>query len=132
MGLRELAWFVDHTGYDAPPGFRGLAAMGADGRVRGVVGFDRWTLSSGQVHVAAEPMAMRSLMRAGLDYFFGQCGRTLLRGEVRESNAAVRRMAERVGFRQSGRVEDGWSAGEALVLYEMRRSECRWEAGHGQ
>lgn len=127
LGLRELAWFIDKTGYDAPPGFRGLVALGDDGQPRGVVGFDRWTPASASVHVAAQPTALRLLLREGLGYVFGQCGRKLVRGEVRESNGPVRRMAVRMGFTESGRVEGGWSEGEALVLYELRREQCRWK-----
>lgn len=123
----ELPWFVDRTGYDPPPGFRGLVAVGADSRIRGFIGFDRWTPASACMHVAVDsPGACRGLLRAAFVYLFQETGRVLARAEVRANNAASLEATKRVGFREVFRTLDGWAQGEDLVHFELRRDECRW------
>lgn len=126
----DLAWLIDRTGYDPPPGFRGVVAVGRDGRIRGLIGFDRWTPASACMHVAVDsPGACRGLLRSSFSYLFQDAGRSLARAEVRASNAASLEATKRVGFREVFRTPDGWSAGEDLVHFEMRRDECRWLKG---
>lgn len=123
----DLPWFIDRTGYDPAPSFRGLVAIGADGRIRGLIGFDRWTPSSACMHVASDsPAGCRGLLHTAFHYFFADTGRVLLRAEVRAGNSASLEATRRVGFREAHRTQDGWAQGEDLVHFEMRRDECRW------
>lgn len=123
----ELPWLIDRTGYDPAPGFRGLVAVGEDSRIRGFIGFDRWTPASACMHVAVDsPGSCRGLLRAAFGYLFEETGRALARAEVRAGNAASLEATRRVGFREVFRTPGGWAAGEDLVHFEMRRDECRW------
>lgn len=123
----DVGWFVARTGYDAAPGFRGLVAVGRDGGIRGLIGFDRWTPASACMHVAVEvPGACRGLLRASFGYLFRSSGRVLARAEVRAGNGASLTATRRVGFREVSRTPGGWDVGEDLVHFEMRREECRW------
>lgn len=129
-GLLELAQWAGYVpGADA----RALAAVDERRRVRGVVGFDRWTPNAVHLHVAlAAPSAGRVLLPAAFAEAFSD-GRTLARGEVRSSNLRSLALARHLGFREAHRVVDGWAPGEDVVLFEMRREECRWlqEVPHG-
>lgn len=123
----DLPWFVDRTGYDPPPSFRGLVAVGADGAIRGLIGFDRWTPASACMHVAVDrPGACRGLLRESFAYLFRHAEKSLARAEVRAGNVASLEATRRVGFRETHRAKDGWAVGEDLVYFEMRRDECRW------
>jgi hypothetical protein len=118
-------WLADRTGYSPGPDFRCLVSIGAGG-VRGVVGFDGWTPNSVHMHVALDtPIAARELLRPSFAEAFAN-GRTLALGVVRAGNARILRLIRHLGFREAYRMKDGWAVGEDVVLFEMRREECRW------
>jgi RimJ/RimL family protein N-acetyltransferase len=122
----DAGWLTERTGHAPGPGFRALVALDTAGVIRGGVGFDGWTPGSVHLHVVLDtPVAGRALLRSAFAEAFSG-GRLLVRGEVRASNARSLTLARRLGFRETHRVRDGWAAGEDMVLFEMRREECRW------
>lgn len=123
----EYSWLLGRVGYTPTASFRALAAVDNTGRVRGMVGFDSWTENSAQAHFAVDtPMALRELAPAAFEYVFHQAGRGVLVGVVREDNARSRRATKHLGFKEAYRIRDGAAAGVALLLYELRREECRY------
>lgn len=125
----EFAYLTERTGYVPGSGFRAIVQE-VGGRVVGLVGFDGWTPGAVWMHVAVDvPGACRGLLRESFCYAFEQAGRSLALGMVRASNAPSRRLAERLGFSECGRLRDAWSVGEDVVLLEMRREDCRWIGG---
>lgn len=122
----EFSHLTERTGYVPGSGFRGIVAD-AGGRVVGFVGFDGWTPGAVWMHVTVDaPGACRGLLRAAFSYAFEETGRTVALGSVRAGNAASLRLAQRLGFRECGRLRDAWAPGEDVVLLEMRRESCRW------
>lgn len=130
--LEEFRWLTERTGYEPGAGFRAIVQE-AGGRLLGLVGFDGWTPGAVWMHVATEaPGACRGLLRAAFRYAFEEAGRRVALGMVRASNKRSLRLAERLGFREVGRLREAWAPGEDMVLLEMRREECRWIGGtHG-
>lgn len=125
--VERHAWLAERTGYVPGPSFRALEALGEDGRVRAMVGFDFWTPASAHMHVAIEaPGACRGLLRAAFAYLFGEAGRRLALATIRESNERSLRLARHAGFVEVSRTPEGWDVGEALVHLELRRDNCRW------
>lgn len=126
------SWFQVRTGYVPGPDFRSMVAVGEDGRIRGMVGFDGWTPNSVHMHVALdEPIAARHLLRPAFAEAFSG-GRRLVIGAVRGGNLRSLALALHLGFRKAYVMKDGWAVGEDVVLLEMRRDECRWIGGsHG-
>lgn len=120
------AWLAERTGYVPGGDFRTLVALREDGSTAGVVGFDRWTPGSVHMHIALEsPAAGRLLLRPAFAEAFSG-GRTLAAGLVRGGNVRSLALAKHLGFREAYRMRDGWAPGEDMVLFEMRRAECRW------
>jgi RimJ/RimL family protein N-acetyltransferase len=68
--------------------------------------------------------ACSRLLADALAYAFRHVG--VLLGVIRASNERSLRLSRKVGFRETHRVADGWQAGEDLIVFEMRREECRW------
>ena len=100
-----------------------------------MVGYDQWTPAAVQCHVAVDtPSAWLPLLRGpgggpSFRYPFVECGRDVLVGVVPEDNHRSRRACERLGFRLAHTVEGGFAPGCDLLLYEMRRAECRYLGG---
>jgi hypothetical protein len=118
----DFAWFEKRTGYVLPSNARGLA-VGAPPRA--MVAYDAWTPNSAHVHVAIEaPGTCRRLLTESFRWAFGAVG--VLVAVIRESNRRSVRLAQHLGFTETHRIADGWQAGEALIVLEMRREDCRW------
>lgn len=67
----------------------------------------------------------REFLRTVFRYVFGQLGLQVVYGAVDESNEDARRFDEHLGFREVGRIP-GASPGGDMVIYAMRRDECRY------
>lgn len=123
----ERAWFSIRVGFPLTEMARGIAAVGADGRIRAMIVFDLWSHNAAEGHILVEePIALRPLMRAAARWFFIENGKGVLVGRVRASNTKALRLDRRLGFREAYRIRDGAKRGEDLVLMEMRREECSW------
>lgn len=109
------------------PDARGLVAVSKRGTVCGGVLYDGWTENSVQVHMATStPIAWRHLLPAAFQYPFEECGRGVLLGLVRGHNVASVKMCGHLGFREAYRVRDGVALGEDIIIFELRREECRF------
>jgi L-amino acid N-acyltransferase YncA len=130
--VKHYGWLMVRVGLrpdGVTRGFRALEAHGADGEPVAMVGYDQWTETSVAVHMACErPAAWRSLLGPAFHFPFVEAGKLVLVGGVAASNAASRSMTEHMGFREVGRVPDGYKPGDDLIVYSMRRADCRWIA----
>lgn len=125
----DLMWIRQRTGCGLTPAAKGIKAVDASGRIRGLVAYDGWTPNSMQAHMAVDsPIVWRSLLVPSFSYPFEECGKGLLLGIIAADNPRSLAMVVALGFRETYRVRDGWSAGVDTVLFEMRREECRWVA----
>lgn len=126
----DLSWLLGRVGFAPTPHLKGVAAVDERGLTRGCVGFDYWTGSSCQVHMASStPIVWRALLPAALDYAFRQTRRVCCVAMVREKNAASRALVQHFGFREQARLEDGAARGEALLMFVLRPEWCpQWHA----
>ncbi len=122
-----LSWLVDRVGCTLTAEARGLAALDEAGRIRGMVAYDGWTNSAVQAHMAVDSaIAWRSLLPRAFSYPFDECGRGVLLGLVRADNPRCLALTRSFGFREAHRIRDGADVGIDLILFEMRRAECRF------
>lgn len=121
-------WLVkraDFSGYS--PKFRAIEAAHEDGTILGMVGFDGWTDNSCVASFALDtPIALRGLMGPAFEFVFDVAKRGLILCTVRGSNAKSLRVCKHLGFKETYRVRDAVAVGEDLVVFEMRREECRY------
>lgn len=81
------------------------------------------------VHLAGAPgrrWMSREFLRAGFAYPFLVCRVHRLSGYVNESNAAARRLNEHLGFRVETHLEGAAPDGGDVLIYVMRREDCRY------
>lgn len=127
-GPEGLKFLAQALGLAVTSGFTAIEALHADtGHVVGMVGFDRWTDNSAEMHVwLAQPSATRALLWPAFHYLFEQQNRGVAIGVVAASNARALRMDKHVGFVEVARIKDGKAQGEDLVLLELRKENCKW------
>ena len=100
------------------------------GRIVGMIGYDGLTQNSAQVHIALDaPMAWRALSRPAFKYPFEELDRGVLIAMVSSQNWRSLCLTRHVGFFEKHRIRDGIARGVDMVLFEMRREECRWLEG---
>jgi len=81
------------------------------------------------MHVAARPGARwltRRYLEVCFQYPFNVCGVDRVSGYVDASNIAARRFDEHLGFKEEARLKGAAQDGGDVILYVMRRSECRY------
>lgn len=112
------------TGLVPTPHIKGVAQV-IDGQTVAVVGYDRWTENSVEMHIWIHRMTP-GFVRAAFEYPFIQAGKGLVIGVTPGNNAAALALNKRLGFKVVHTIKDGNSVGEDLVIQEMRKKDCRW------
>jgi RimJ/RimL family protein N-acetyltransferase len=123
----RYAWIAQRAPLTAGPEFRAIEAVDAAGRIHGMIGYDGWTPNAVTMHIALEnPAALRSLLRPAFRVPFLGLGRQVALASVLGNNARSLALVRSVGFREACRIRDGFAVGVDLVIFEMRRDDCRW------
>ena len=127
----HFGWLAEQAKVVIGASFRAMEAVDAQGRILAMVGFDGWTPAAVMLHVALEhPGALRHVLRPAFGLVFDPeprgCAKTLINATVLGDNAKSLRLVKHLGFRETHRVRDGWDRGIDIVLFEMRRQDCRW------
>lgn len=99
--------------------------------------FERYTGEGGSVtaHWASEGgYVPRDVLTMAFLYVFDQLGCARMIGEVRASDAHVRRVDEKLGMKEVA-VIPGYFPDDDLVIYELKREDCKFltdEVRYGQ
>ena len=102
------------------------------GRIHGMIGYGAWTENSCLMHIALDnPACFRSLLAWAFRYLFEMTGRGVAFATVRARNERSMRLCKRIGMREAYRLKDAIAVGEDMVLFEMRREDCRWIRASG-
>ena len=118
-------WIASRANLVISSQFRAIEAMNGEDKILGMVGFDGWTPNAVSVHIALErPELLRRMVRVALGTAFTV--RNVVIAPVLSNNARSIKMVEGVGFTRSGELKDAWEPGVDLLLYQMRRDQCRW------
>lgn len=121
----HFGWLLDRVRYSPTAQMRAIEAVDSAGRIRGMVGFDRWTPNSCEVHLALDaPATGRCLIRPSMEYAFIQADKGLMLAKVCSDNLKSLSLAVRMGFRESSRLKDGWSCGIDIIVLELHRGTC--------
>ena len=126
----HFTWIVERTRCALSPGARGIEAVDDAGRIRGMVIYDGWTENACQAHMAVDsPIVWRHLLRPVFAYPFLEAGKGVLIGTIPSHNHKSVAMTRALGFREAHRVRDGWAPGDDMIVFEMRREDCRFIRG---
>ncbi|PIM52103.1 hypothetical protein CS062_16240 [Roseateles chitinivorans] len=116
------------------PGFRlceGARAIGLrrDGVIVAGVIYEGFNGPNIWMHVAAVPgrrWLTREYLLACFRYPFEVCGVQRITGYVDASNTDARRFDEALGFKEEARLKGAAEDGGDVILYVMRREDCRY------
>jgi RimJ/RimL family protein N-acetyltransferase len=109
-------------------GMKGLG-LERDGELVAGVVYERFNGVNVWAHIAAEPgskWGTREYLRYCFYYPFVEMGVQRITGYVEASNAQARRLDEHLGFRQEAVLEGAARDGGDVILYVMRRGDCRY------
>jgi hypothetical protein len=123
----EYGWLAERAGCDITPGFKAIKAVDRMGKIHGMVGYGNWTLNSVMLHIAVDnPACLREILKWCFVYPFEECNRGVALATVRAKNKRSLSLCNKVGMREVYRVKDGIAVGEDMIIFQMRREECRW------
>jgi hypothetical protein len=127
----SFGWLVSRADFNGiSPQFQAIEAVDETGRIHGMTGFDGWTENSVVGTIAVDnAAALRTLLVPTFQYVFNQSRRGVYIATVRGTNKKSLRLCKHLGFRETHRIKDAIRVGEDLVLFEMRREECRYLDG---
>lgn len=129
----HYGWIAQRAALTPGETFKALEALEGD-RILGMVGYDGWTPNSCSMHVAIDDWrAVRRLLRPAFGLVFDAppkgLGKGVVLGSVLSTNSKALVFDRKLGFRQVARLRDAWQRGVDLILFEMRREDCRWLEG---
>lgn len=117
-----------HTPLQAVAGMKGIG-LEVDGELVAGVIYESFNGNNVWMHVAISDGGRhltRSALRNCFDYPFNQMGVQRITGYVEASNTAARRFDEHLGFRQEAVLSGAASDGGDVIIYVMRREDCRY------
>lgn len=109
-------------------GMKGLG-LERDGELIAGVLYEGFNGRNVWMHVAAEPgkkWMTRDYLRYCFHYPFNEMGVDRVSGYVSASNADARRLDEHLGFKQEAVLAGAASDGGDVLIYVMRRGDCRF------
>lgn len=122
----HYGWIAQRASLIVGDSFRAIEAVESD-RILGMVGYDGWTPNSCAMHVAIDDKrAAHKLLRPAFGIPFTELKKGVVLGSVLSTNAKALVLDRKLGFRQVARLRDVWQPGVDLIIFEMRREECRW------
>lgn len=123
----HFAWLAERAQCVCSPHFKAIEAVRPDGTIAGMVGYDMFTPNGCVMHVALDtPAAVRPLMVPSFAYPFLQLGKGIVTATVASENRASVLFCQHLGFVEEHRIKDGWSQGSDVIIFTMRRENCRW------
>lgn len=125
---RVWAFVNQYTPVAIMSGMKGLGLERDGDLVAGVL-YEGYNGHNVWMHVAAEPSKQwlnRQYLHYCFHYPFNEMGVKRLTGYVEASNEQARRFDEHLGFKQEAVLRGAASDGGDVILYVMRREDCRY------
>lgn len=125
---RVFAFCKERMPVSLVAGMKGLG-LERDGELVAGVLYEGFNHHNVWMHVAAEPgrsWLNKEFLRYCFHYPFVELGCKRISGYVEARNADARRFDEHLGFRQEAVLQGAASDGGDVILYVMRRDDCRY------
>ena len=107
---------------------KGIAAIN-DGKIVAISVFDSWTVNSCMIHIWIDnPLVLKhGFAEEIFEYLFSDVsGREVVIGCTPANNEKALKFIKHIGFKEIGRIPDGYERGVDFVLTTMRKETCRW------
>lgn len=127
-----LKFVRKHYAMPASEHMKGIS-LERDGKVIAAVIYEGWNGSNVWMHVAAEPggkWLTKEFLNYVFHYPFHEVGVQRISGWVEADNAQARRFDEHLGFRQEAVLKGAGNKGADVIVYVMKREDCRYGQEH--
>lgn len=127
-----VAWLCERVGLVPTPHVRAIGNV-RNGELLGVVGYDNWTGTCCEMHMAGKPGWLTyDFIKYAFEYPFIQGNCKLVIGKVASGSTTALDIDRRLGFKEVLVIPDAHPDG-ALHVFIMRREDCKWlENRHGK
>ena len=121
-------WVAANLGVTIAPPYVALGVLDAAGVLIGGAVFSGYSGANIDVTIYGPRAMTREALRAGFAYVFSQLRCERLTARCKRSNAVMRRLMDRLGFRYEGTQRRYWGSdrNSDAMVYGMTREECRW------
>ena len=126
---RVGAWVAEKVGRDHPWVHEAALGLEQDGElVGGIVLSDYVPHARASMHCAGKGKTWlnRTFLFACFDYAFNFLDLKVLINTAAADNEASLRFMKHIGFREISHIPQAWDGTKDLVLFELRRDECKW------
>lgn len=124
----DIQWFAERAD-ELDDDAKGITAIDNKGDIAGVCAFDRWTQTSAHMNIAIDnPLCLKNyyFIYEVMNYAFITADRLTLIANIKSNNVKSLRFTEHIGFKYLITIDDGYSKGVGIVIYELRRDHCKW------
>lgn len=99
----------------------------SNGSLSAVVGYNAFSGLTCSMHVAGIGRWMtRELLKVAFHYPFIQVGLVQVFAQTAANNLRALKLEYNLGFKELGRIDNGWQRGIDMVILTMKKSDCRW------
>ena len=125
--LTAFGWLEERAKVTLARDARGFEAY-RKGKLVAAVAFDSWSQNACMGHIVIEdPMVLRHyFLQVCLTFAFEHADRGVMIALVAGSNTKSIKFCKHMGFTELSRIREGYSRGVDLILFEMRKKNCRW------
>jgi RimJ/RimL family protein N-acetyltransferase len=128
-GSAPGAWVAGKTRGVYIPQISQAIGLERDGQIVAGVIFTEFNAYSCVVHIAIEGRISPQFLYEVSRYAFVQCGLSKIVGPVDSDNEAAIRLDKKLGFIEEGRLTGCAPSGGDIILFTMRRDQCRFLEG---
>lgn len=126
----DYHWLAARARLTPSPNFRAFEVVRngvVPRRITAMAGFDGETANALWLSVAAdEPIALRHLIKPVFGFAFRELGKEVILASVLSTNQRSLKIVEAFGFREVYRGKEWVDHGVDLIVFEMRRRDCKW------
>lgn len=128
----DLDWLQLRTNAVPASDIVGMVAE-IDGHRAAVVGAERWSETAAWVHLVVDDprsLANNALLDQIAGYIFGTRGRRYMLSTTSSLNEASLKLQKGIGFKEIGRIDNGFDEGEDVVILRLEAAEWFKRRGH--
>lgn len=119
-------WIAERTDGSYSEDTASTLGLERDGKIVAGVMYENWNGRSLVAHMAVQGKLTRRYIGAIFRYAYNQCGVEKVILPVSNKNDKSNRFVRHLGFREEARIRDAAPNNGDIILYTLKKSDCRF------